>query len=173
VAALIAATAPKLRIDRDVWGASPRMVTRTVDAVVGRPRAKLRPRARVAQDGARRPLRLGDRDLAVIVAVAGVIVVQVTGNEIVDVVAVRDLRMSASRPVLVRAFVPTAPVRAAARRRVLRVDADGVLVDVPIVRMVQVAVMQVIGVAFVQNGLMAAARAMLVVVFLVNTVAHR
>jgi hypothetical protein len=110
---------------------------------------------------------------AVIVAVPGVRMVQVPADEVVDVIAVRDGVVPAARPVHVTRNVGAAGVRGRARRRVRSVDADCALVDVAGVGVVQMPVVQVIGVAAVCDRRMTAAGTVGVSVVGVNgVVAH-
>jgi hypothetical protein len=87
-------------------------------------------------------------------------------------IPVRHARVPASRPVRVRRIVRLAAVRRRTSITVRTADRDGVLVDVIAVHMVQVAVMQVVGVALVEDGRVPAARAVNVRVALVCMV-HR
>jgi hypothetical protein len=91
----------------------------------------------------------GDRQLAVVVAVLAVLMVQVAVHQVVDVTRVRNGLVPAVVAVLMLGLVtPAAMVgRAAIRMRV--VDLEHVLVDVIAVRMVQVAVVHVIDVVAV------------------------
>jgi hypothetical protein len=84
---------------------------------------------------------LGQRQHAVIVAVAAVGMVQPRVDEIVDVVAVWNRLMAALRSMLMIGRVPFGVCRWCALRRVLAVDGDLVLVDVIGVRMMQMPVM--------------------------------
>ncbi len=99
-----------------------------------------------------------------VVAVAVVLVVQVTVDEIVDVVAVRDRVVSAARAVDVIGGVAGAWVAGAAAVRVALIDRDHVVVDVVTVRVVQVPVVDEVDVALVDDGGVSAARAVNVLV---------
>jgi hypothetical protein len=93
----------------------------------------------------------------VIIAMIAMRMVQPTVHEIVDVVAVRHLFVSAVRAVGVRAVN--------FRRAVLgicRVDRDGVFVDVILVHMVKMAVVKIIHMAVMANRGVAAFRTVLV-----------
>jgi len=100
----------------------------------------------------------------VVVAVVAVRVVQMTINEVVRVVAMRYGFVSAAGAVYMSRFVAVAVMIWGADVRVGGADGDGVFIDVVAVRMVQVSVVQVINVAFVLDGGVAAACAVLVFV---------
>jgi len=80
----------------------------------------------------------------VVVAVVAVRVVQVAADEVIDVVAVRHRLVPAALAVDVADLVAAAVVRRGTRGRVRGVDRQHVLVDVVAVRVVQVAVVQVV-----------------------------
>jgi len=84
-----------------------------------------------------------------IVAVAAVGMMQVTVDEIVQVVSVGDRLMTASGAVLVGPVVRAAGVRGRAARGVRAAHGDRALVHVVAVGAVKVAVMKVIGVPVV------------------------
>ncbi len=86
-----------------------------------------------------------------IVAVAGVRVVEVTVDEIVDVIAVRHRVVSATWAVGMVGRVGLAGVRRRACRRIRRVDGDHVFVVVPLVGAVQVTIVQVVDVVAVSD----------------------
>jgi hypothetical protein len=106
----------------------------------------------------------------VIVAVTVVRVMEVSADEVIDVVAVRYALVPAIRAVRVRRLVRAAGVRRRAAREVLTALGDQVLVDVVAVDVMQVSVVQVIDVPLVLDGRMAAARAVLVRVAFVGPV---
>jgi hypothetical protein len=109
----------------------------------------------------------------VIVAVVSVRVVQVAFDEIVGVVAVRDGVVAAVRAVAVARLMPLTAVLGCARVRMARVDGDVVLVDVPLVRVVEMAVVQVVDVPFVQHCRVPAVGAMhMLVVGMGVVIAH-
>lgn len=97
---------------------------------------------------------------------------EVPGNEIVDMVAVRNGFMAAAGSVEVGGIVSAASVGGGASVGIRRGDGKNVLVDVVTVGLVEMAIMQVVDVAIMQDGGMAAAGAMLVWVGLVNFVIH-
>jgi hypothetical protein len=106
----------------------------------------------------------------VIVAVIAVLVMQVTVDEVVRVVAVRHRFVTARRPVLVIRRV-LGRVPGCASRGILRVDRECVVVDVVAVHVMEVAVVQVVRVAFVLDGGVAAVRSvnvLMVTVWLVR-----
>ena len=107
---------------------------------------------------------------AVIVAMAGVPMVQVPGNEMVDVVAVTHRLVIAAVNVPVGGLVSATGVARRARIGVQRRDGHAMLVNVRIVLLVQVAVVQIVGVAFMLHGGMAAIRTVLVIVILVGMI---
>jgi hypothetical protein len=89
---------------------------------------------------------------------------QMARHQIVDVAAVRDRLMSAVRAMHVGGVVLAAVVLGGAAGRVLRPDLKRVLVYVVAVRMVQMSVVQVVDVALVPQGGMAARGAVLMLV---------
>ena len=94
-----------------------------------------------------------------VVAVVAVGVVQLAGDEVVDVVAVRDGRVPAVGAMDVIGVVALASVCAAVR--MLIVDGDDVLIDVVAVGVVQMAVVHVIDVTFVSDREVTAVRTVL------------
>ena len=104
----------------------------------------------------------------VIVAVVAVLVVQAAVDDIVGVIAVRYGFMAATFAV----NVAVAGVNRMAAVRVGFIDAQGVLVVVAVVFMVQVAVVQIIDVAFVLDGSVAAVCAVNVVMMFVGFTGH-
>jgi hypothetical protein len=108
----------------------------------------------------------------VIVAVAAVRMVQVPRDDVVDMIAVRNRLVSASLGVDVSLAVPRARVRGGTGGGVRRPDFERALVDVAFVRVMQVPVVQVVDVASVPDGGVAATGSVNVVVMLVHGVAH-
>ena len=98
-----------------------------------------------------------------IVAVAPVRVVQVAADQIVGVVAMRDAGVTAARAVHMGPFVRPARVRGRARRGVGPGHLDHVLVDVIVVKVVEMAIVQVIDVSLVTDRRVPAPRAVDVV----------
>jgi hypothetical protein len=98
----------------------------------------------------------------VIVAVVAMGVVQVSVDQVVDMVAVRHRLVPASRPVRMRAVMAAALVTGRAPVRIGRRHLDRVLIDVILVHVVQMAVVEVVDVIAMANGSMPAPRAVLV-----------
>jgi hypothetical protein len=95
----------------------------------------------------------------VVVAVIAVRVMQVAGDEVIDVIAVRDRGMAAARAVHVIFRVTGALMLRRALARIRGVDGDRALVDVVAVHVMEMTVVHVVDVAGVANRLMAAGRA--------------
>ena len=109
-----------------------------------------------------------------IVAVVAVHVLKVTVDQVVDVIPMRNGLVTAAWPVDMVRVMPTAAVVRRAVSRVGRRDRDHVLIDVIPVRMMQVTIVEVIDVPFVNDGLVAATGAVDVVVRLMGlTIRHR
>ena len=92
--------------------------------------------------------------------------------EVVDVVAMGDGLMSASRAVLVTGLVSIAGVVRRAVRGVGRIDLEAVLVDMVRMRVMEVPVVKVIHVVFVTYGGVAAPVSVGVCVVLVLAAGH-
>jgi hypothetical protein len=107
-----------------------------------------------------------------VVAMATVRVMQVTIDEVITVVAVRNTLVTAAGSVRVRLVMSIAVVSRRAVRTVVAADLEHVLVDVAFVLVVQMAVMQVVGMAMVLDGQVAAIGAVHMVVSAVNLVSH-
>lgn len=97
-----------------------------------------------------------------VVAVPVVGVMEMAVDEVVDMVAVRDRLVPAALAVHVVGAVTVARVAARAGGGMVAVDRDDVFVDVILVGMVEMAVVEVVDVAVVLDGDVAAARAVLV-----------
>ena len=97
-----------------------------------------------------------------IVAVTPVGTVEVTLDEIVEVIAVRNRFVAAARTVLMVGVMSAARVLRRAAFGMFGVDVDDVLVDVPLMRVVHVPVVQVVRVPCVRDGGVPAAWAVLV-----------
>ena len=108
--------------------------------------------------------------LPVFIAMPRMRVVQVPVHHVIRVIAVRDRVVPATRPVDVVLAVASAVVGGRAVGRVLPADREGVVVDVVAVDVVQVAVVEEILVPIVLDLLVAAIRAVDVVVVLVGLV---
>jgi hypothetical protein len=98
----------------------------------------------------------------VVVAVIPVWMVQMSVDQVIDVVAVRHRLVPASLTVDMMRVVPAAPVLRCAPVGIGRRHLDGVLVDVIAMHMMQMAVVEVIHVVAMANGRMSAAGTVLV-----------
>ncbi|NVB78631.1 MAG: hypothetical protein HOV81_09575 [Kofleriaceae bacterium] len=103
-----------------------------------------------------------------VVAVVAVLVVKVTADEVVDVIAMRHLGVTAVGRMDVSGNVPATCVRWCATAGVLCVDSDLAFVDVAVVLVVQVAIVQVVDVTIVFDCDMPAVRPVRVLVILVR-----
>jgi hypothetical protein len=101
------------------------------------------------------------RQRAVVVAVVAVRVVEVAVDEIVDMVAMRDAFVAAAGPVLVAGIVARAFVAGRAGGGIGLGDVNAVLVDMVAVRMMQMAVVQIVDVVAVLHSRVAAVRPVL------------
>ena len=108
----------------------------------------------------RRGQILGRNQRTVIVAVVAVRVVKVAGNPIVDVVAMRHRLVPAAGAVYVSCLMRTTAVVRGAVFGVLARYLDHVFVDMIFMRVVEVAIMQIVGIAAMADGGMSAARSM-------------
>jgi hypothetical protein len=99
----------------------------------------------------------------VVVAVVAVRVVEMVFDQVVRVSSVRDGLVTTVRPVAVLGVVPVAVVFGRAGLRMLGVYDDAMLVDVPLVGMMEMAVVQVVDVPVVDDGGVAAAGTVLVI----------
>jgi hypothetical protein len=108
---------------------------------------------------------------AVVVAMAAVRVVEVSGDEVVDVIPVGHRVVAAARPMRVSLRMTLAGVRRRARSRVRPIDGQGALVDVSVVRPVEVSVVRVVGVRAMGDRGMAASGSVHVGMVVVNRVA--
>ena len=97
-----------------------------------------------------------------VVAVIAMRVMQVILDAIVDVVAVRHRVVAAARPMHMARVMPGAAMVGGAAVGIGARYFDHMLVDMPLMRVVQVAVVQIIDVAVMADRLMAAAGAVLV-----------
>lgn len=111
-------------------------------------------------------------DGAVIVAVTVVRMVQMAGDDVVDMAGVRDGIVPAATTMPMPAVVRAAGVGWRARSRVRRVGIEGALVDVPCVRTVQVTIVEIVHVVPVADAGMSAAAAVRVGVIAVRVVAR-
>lgn len=99
-----------------------------------------------------------------IVAVISVRVVQMPGHEIVDVIAVGHRLMPASRSMAMSGLILRSGFAGRTAVRVLFVDRNAMLIDVTLVRVMQMPVMQIVRVSFMVDGDVTAVRAVLVIV---------
>ncbi|MEA3643566.1 MAG: hypothetical protein VBE63_27100 [Lamprobacter sp.] len=102
-----------------------------------------------------------------IITMVAMRMMQPTINDVVDVIPVRHRLMTTAGPVHVAVFLAgTEPVIAAVRVRFA--DGDDVLVvvdeTIDLMRMMQMAIVQIVDVIVVAQGLMAAARAVAMIV---------
>lgn len=112
--------------------------------------------------------RLREPQIAVIIAVIVVRMMQTPIDEIVGVACVRDRLVPAIRAVTMLAGVTTGPLGTTVG--VARTDGDDVLIDMILMGMMQVPVVQVIGVAVMHDRRMPAPRTVNVVMRFVNVV---
>jgi hypothetical protein len=96
-----------------------------------------------------------------VVTVIAMRMVQVSGDMIIDMVAVRHRFMAAARAMGMIGFVTTAAMTRGAAIRIAAGHADHMLVDMAFVRMVQMVVMQIVDVIAVAHGRVPATRPML------------
>jgi hypothetical protein len=87
-----------------------------------------------------------------VVAVIAMRMVQVPGNMIIDMVAVWHRFMAAARAVGMIRFVTAAAMTRGAAIRIAAGDADHMLVDMAVMRVVKMAVMQIVDVIAVTHG---------------------
>lgn len=97
---------------------------------------------------------------------------QVPGDKVVDVIAVRDGLVSAARTVDMVLGVTSAAVRRRARGRIGRADLEDALVDVAIVPVVEVAIVEVVDVVAMADCEVSAVSAVDVIVIRMGGVAH-
>jgi hypothetical protein len=108
----------------------------------------------------------------VVVAVVAVRMMEVILHQIIDVIPMRNLRMSALWTVKMVAPVRATPMLWGAPGRVCRTDRERMLVDMVIMEMVQVPIVQIIDMVTMLNGHVPAARGMLVAVSFVHLAAR-
>ena len=97
-----------------------------------------------------------------VVAVIAVRVMQVTADPVVGVVAMWNRLVTAAGAVHMAGIVTAAAVIRGAAVGILAGDLDHVLVDMTLMRMMEVPVVQIVDVAAMAHGGVAASRAMLV-----------
>ncbi len=103
-----------------------------------------------------------------VITVASMRMMQVAVHEIVNVIAVRDRGMTAVRSVYMLLVMTVAGMTVCALHRVCRVYIQLMLIDVAVMRMVQMAVVKKIDVITMLNGGMTAREGVLVGVVLVG-----
>ena len=99
-----------------------------------------------------------------VVTVVAVGMVQVSVDEVVDVIAVRHGVVTASGPMLVTGLVLQGRLGRCASVRVLLIDGDSMFIHVILVRMVKVPVMEVVDVPVMAHSEMTAHGAVLMIV---------
>ncbi len=107
-----------------------------------------------------------------VIAVSVVRVMQMPTNQVVDVVAMRDRFMAATRSMNMPLRMTCAAVRGRADGWVCRADFERALIDMPVVSVVKVTVVQVVQVVTVPNGLVAAIGPVNVLVVFMGAVIH-
>ena len=100
-----------------------------------------------------------------IVTVIAVRVVQMIANAIIDMRAVGHRLVTAARAMNMAGFVTAAAMVGRANIRVRGRYLNHMLIDMPLMRVVQMAVMQIVDMPFVAHGLVSAAGPVLVRMF--------
>jgi hypothetical protein len=108
------------------------------------------------------------RNATVIIAVGAVRMVQVSTDQVIDMIPVRHPLVSATGPVHMVLCVTTTLMLGSAVSRVRGADGQDMIVDVIAVDVMQMPIMQVVGVVAVPDHLMTAGRSVLVVMTLVH-----
>lgn len=108
-----------------------------------------------------------------VIAVSPVGMVQVTVHEIIDMIAMRNGRMSATGPMHVVLRMSAARMFRRAPVRMLGIHLDHMFVHVAAMGVVQVSIVQIIDMVTVLHRRVAAAWAMFVVVVRMNTAGCR
>lgn len=103
-----------------------------------------------------------------VVAVVTMRVMQMTINQIIRMVAVRDSLVATARSMTVRSVVSPTPMIGGAAVWIRSAYRKHVLVHMILMRMMQMAIMQIVDVAIVTNSEVAAARSVLMRVIDVN-----
>jgi ketopantoate hydroxymethyltransferase len=101
----------------------------------------------------------------VIVTVIAVRMVQMAADAIIDMVAMGHCLVTAARAMHMTGFVTAAAMISGTNIRVRGRHFDHMLIDMPFMRMVQMAVMQIVDMTLVAHGLMPAAGPMLMRMF--------
>jgi hypothetical protein len=105
---------------------------------------------------------LGEFDFPVIVAVVAVRVMEMTLDEIIDVIAMRNHLVAAPRAVTMAGIVPAAAVLGRAGIGIGPAHRNDVLVNVVAVHVMEVPIMQVVDMAIMADRCVAAVGAVLV-----------
>jgi hypothetical protein len=113
---------------------------------------------------------LGHADRPVMVAMTVVRMVKVTVDEIIDVIAMRNGGMTATRTVAMRGVVGAASVPTRARLRVRRTHRHEVFVDMAVMVVVQMSVVEIVDMIAVADREMSTVVSVNVAVIRVRTV---
>jgi len=92
---------------------------------------------------------------AVIIAMPCVIMMHVAGDEVIEMITVGDALVSACRAVEVRSVVAAATMIRSARGRICLVYADRMFIHVSGMQMMQMAIVKVVGMIFMNHCRMA------------------
>lgn len=92
-----------------------------------------------------------------VVAVRAMGKVQVAGHKIVDVVSMGNRLVSAARAMAMSGFMSVAGMRRGADGGILLGDREHMFIDVVVMDMVEMAIVEVVGMALMRNRLVAAA----------------
>jgi len=108
-----------------------------------------------------------------VVAVSLVGEVQMTCNEVVDMISVGNRWVSAVRAMPMSGVMPAAAMSGCAGSGILIIDGESMLVDMVAMKMMQMPVVEIIGVAVMCDGWMATIGSVLMGVSIVNgVIAH-
>ena len=113
---------------------------------------------------------------SLIIAMVAMRIVEMPVDQVIDMLSMRDCFMAAVRAMHVLPSVSLAPVGRRAAFRIVPRDGEYVLIDMVIMRVMQVSVMQVTNVIIVHDARMAALRAVRMgMIFMLRqvTIAHR
>lgn len=111
-----------------------------------------------------------------VVAVVAVGIVEMSVDQVVDMIPMRYRFMTAIRSVHMFSRVPPAPVPGRAGFRVVRGHGDDMFIDMAVMRMMQVAVMQITDMIVMHDARMAALGSVwmgMIFVLLQVTIGHR
>ena len=113
---------------------------------------------------------------SMIIAMVAMRIVEMPVDQVIDMLSMRDRFMAAVRAMHVLPSVSLAPVGRRAAFRIVPRDGEYVLIDMVIMRVMQVSVMQVTNVIIVHDARMAALRAVRMgMIFMLRqvTIVHR